>query len=137
VLLLDTDAISIIQCGSGSRFETLSDMLDAAEDDIYVTVVSLDEQLHGAFREIANDDARIRVRGYRRLREIVSDYAGRPMLDYDERAESIFDRLKGIKGRPATKDLRIASIALSHDATLVTGNVRDFEGIPMLKPFRI
>jgi len=36
------------------------------------------------------------------------------MLDYDDKAESLFDRLKGIKGRPATKDLRIASIALSH-----------------------
>jgi tRNA(fMet)-specific endonuclease VapC len=55
------------------------------------------------------------------------------MLDYDDKAESIFDRLKGMKGRPATKDLRIASIALTHDATLVTGNIRDFERIPMLK----
>jgi tRNA(fMet)-specific endonuclease VapC len=55
------------------------------------------------------------------------------MLDYDEMADSIFDRIKGIKGRPATKDLRIASIALSHDATLITGNIRDFEKVPLLK----
>ena len=38
-----------------------------------------------------------------------------------------------MKGRPDTKDLRIASIAISHDATLLTGNVKDFEKIPMLK----
>ena len=56
-----------------------------------------------------------------------------PILDYDERADAIFDKLKAIKGRPATKDLRIASIAISHDATLVTGNVGDFEKVPMLK----
>ena len=49
------------------------------------------------------------------------------------------DRLKGMKGRPATKDLRIASIALSHDATLVTGNPSDFSKVPMLKlrPIRL
>ena len=38
-----------------------------------------------------------------------------------------------MKGRPATKDLRIASISISHDAILVTGNIRDFEKIHMLK----
>jgi len=108
-------------------------MLDNSGDDVYVTIISLDEQLHGAFREIASNDATIRIRGYRRLRDITLDYAGRPMLDYDDKSESIFDRLKGMKGRPATKDLRIASIALTHDATLVTGNVKDFEKIPMLK----
>jgi tRNA(fMet)-specific endonuclease VapC len=100
VLLLDTDAITLVQLGKGAQFEALSKM---------------------------------RIRGYRRLRDIVADYGDRPMLDYDEKAELIFDRLKGMKGRPATKDLRIASIALSHDATLVTGNVSDFERIPILK----
>jgi predicted nucleic acid-binding protein len=112
-------------------------MLDDADDDVYVTVISLDEQLHGAFKEIANNDAKIRIRGYRRLHHIVDDYADRPMLDYDEKAESIFERLKGMKGRPATKDLRIASITLSHDATLVTDNLRDFEKVRVLKLMRI
>jgi tRNA(fMet)-specific endonuclease VapC len=133
VLVLDTDAISLIQRGTGAQFKALSKLLDDSGDDVFVTVISLDEQLHGAFREIASSNARIRVRGYRRLRDIAEDYAGRPMLDYDDKADSIFDRLKGMKRRPATKDLRIASIVLSHDAILVTGNVRDFERIPTLK----
>lgn len=133
MLVLDTDTISLIQRGVGPQFKTLTKMLDDSGDAVFVTVISLDEQLHGAFREIASSDARVRIRSYRRLREIAEDYAGRPMLDYDDKAESIFDRLKGMKGRPATKDLRIASIALSHDAVLVTGNVRDFEKVPMLK----
>lgn len=133
MLLLDTDAISFIQRGKGPRYEALTRMLDEAEDDVYVTVISLDEQIHGAFKEIASNDAMVRIRGYRRLHDLADDYCGRPMLDYDDKAESIFDRLKGMKGRPGTKDLRLASIALSHDATLVTGNVSDFEKIPMLK----
>jgi len=126
VLVLDTDVLSLIQRGGGRRYESLINFLDEANDDVFVTVVSLDEQIHGAFNEIGMNDAMIRVRGYRRLRELVTDYADRPMLDYHDKAEAIFDRLKGLKGRPATKGLRIASIALSHDATLITGNVRDF-----------
>jgi tRNA(fMet)-specific endonuclease VapC len=136
VLLLDTDAISNIQYGKGERFESLARMLNDAGEDVYVSVISLDEQLLGAFKEIASSDSKIRIRGYRRLRDISHDYCDRPMLDYDEKADLIFNQLKGLKGRPATKDLRIASIALVHHATLVTGNVSDFEKIPslMLRP---
>jgi tRNA(fMet)-specific endonuclease VapC len=133
VLLLDTDALSLIQRGTGSRFESLSKILDQADDEVFITVISLDEQLHGAFKEISSNDSRIRIRGYRRLHDLVDDYCGRPMIDYDEKAEAIFDKLKSLKGRPATKDLRIASIAISHDATLVNGNTRDFEKVPHLK----
>ena len=78
-------------------------MLDDADDEVFVTIVSFDEQIHGAFNEIASNDSKIRIRGYRRLHAIADDYCGRPMLDYDDKAESIFDRLKGMKGRPATK----------------------------------
>lgn len=139
MLVLDTDAISIIQRGSNDqRFNPLTRLLRDANDDVYVTVISLDEQLHGAFNEIQNKDAKVRVRGYRRLREITEDYCRRPMLDYDVAAESIFERLKGLKGRPATKDLRIASIALSHGADLVTANTKDFSKIPglVLRPIQ-
>jgi tRNA(fMet)-specific endonuclease VapC len=133
VHLLDTDAISLIQGGTGSRYNALVKILEDAHDDIYVTIISLDEQIHGAFKEIANNDSKVRIRGYRRLHNLIDDYHDRPMVDYDEKADSIFDRLKGMKGRPATKDLRIASIALSQDATLITGNISDFIKVPMLK----
>jgi tRNA(fMet)-specific endonuclease VapC len=135
ILDTDTDAISVVQRGGekGSRYDALAGMLDAADEDVFVTVISLDEQLHGAFKEIASSSAAVRLRGYRRLRDLVADYAGRPMLDYDDAAEAIFQRLKGMKGRPGTKDLRVAAIAISLDATIVTGNVGDFEKIPMLK----
>lgn len=133
MLLLDTDAISLIQRGSGTRYAALSRLLDEDNDDVFVSIISVDEQIHGAFGEIANNNPLVRVRGYHRLRELIADYCDRPMLEYDEKAELVFGRLKGLKGRPGTKDLRIAAIALSHDAILITGNAKDFEKIPFLK----
>jgi tRNA(fMet)-specific endonuclease VapC len=133
VLILDTDAISLIQRGDGFRFETLIKILEDADDDVFVTVISFDEQIHGAFKEIANNDSKVLVRGYHRLYELLQDYGDRPMLQYDDKAGVVFQKLKVMKGRPATKDLRIASIALSHGATVVTGNLRDFQKVPVLK----
>ncbi len=133
MLILDTDAISLIQRGDGFRFETLIKILEDADDDVFVTVISFDEQIHGAFKEIANNDSKVLVRGYHRLYELLQDYGDRPMLQYDDKAGVVFQKLKVMKGRPATKDLRIASIALSHGATVVTGNLRDFQKVPVLK----
>lgn len=133
MLVLDTDALSIIQRGTGPRFLELTRLLDSADDDAFVTIISFDEQVHGAFKEVADARASVRIRGYWRIRDLLNDYCDRPILDYDEDAELIFDQLKGIKGRPATKDLRIASIALANAATLVTANVSDFTRIPELK----
>ncbi|HZZ79499.1 MAG TPA: type II toxin-antitoxin system VapC family toxin [Gemmataceae bacterium] len=41
--------------------------------------------------------------------------------------------LKEKKTRAPTMDLRIASIVLANDATLLTRNLRDFQRIPGLK----
>ena len=60
------------------------------------------------------------------------------MLDYDAAADEVFEKLKVVKGRPSTKDLRIAAIAVAHGASLVTANQKDFARIPglALRPFR-
>jgi predicted nucleic acid-binding protein len=73
MLILDTDALSLIQRGSGARFQKLLMRLDDADDDVFVTVISLDERVHGALKEIAANDPRLRIRGYRRLRELTTD----------------------------------------------------------------
>jgi len=59
------------------------------------------------------------------------------VLPFDEPAArtygSLRAELEGAGRRLAEPDLRIASIALSRDATLVTGNVRHFARVPELR----
>jgi tRNA(fMet)-specific endonuclease VapC len=60
-----------------------------------------------------------------------------PILPFDEAAAERYGvlraRLERDGRRPAEPDLGIASIALSRDATLVTGNVRHFARVPDLR----
>lgn len=53
-------------------------------------------------------------------------------MDFDEQAQTVFQRLHAQRMRIGTLDLRIAAIALSREATLVTRNRQDFAGIPAL-----
>ena len=51
----------------------------------------------------------------------------------DDAAVAEFRRLKAAKIKIGTMDLRIASIVLANDATLITMNLRDYERMPGLK----
>jgi tRNA(fMet)-specific endonuclease VapC len=44
-----------------------------------------------------------------------------------------FDALRASRIRIGTKDLRIAAIALEHDALLLSANLVDFEQVPGLR----
>jgi tRNA(fMet)-specific endonuclease VapC len=55
------------------------------------------------------------------------------VMPFDELAQMIFSSLRAHRARVGTQDLRIAAIALSQEATLVTRNRQDFAGIPSLQ----
>jgi tRNA(fMet)-specific endonuclease VapC len=59
------------------------------------------------------------------------------IFDFDRRAAAEYGRVKhilGSAGQPIGRaDLFIAAIALSHEATLVTNNVREFSRVPGLR----
>jgi predicted nucleic acid-binding protein len=55
------------------------------------------------------------------------------ILPVDEAAAAVFDRLVNMKlGKIGRSDLLIASIVLSHNAILVTHNVKDSQRVPNL-----
>jgi tRNA(fMet)-specific endonuclease VapC len=67
------------------------------------------------------------------LLSILRDFSQMNLLPYDERTHSQFLSLSRQRIRIGTLDLRIASIALAHGATVVTRNLRHFRQVPDLR----
>jgi tRNA(fMet)-specific endonuclease VapC len=72
------------------------------------------------------------VRGYAMLHQILVDFSAAQVLPFDDDAASTFEELRSLRVRVGTMDLRIASIALSRDLTVLTRNLVDFQQIPGL-----
>jgi len=93
----------------------------------FTTAITLGELLYGAARR--GNEALAQ-----RIRQLLADAV--PILPFDEEAADVYGPLRaGLEAagkRLDEPDLRIASIALAHDLTLVTGNVRHFGRVPGL-----
>jgi tRNA(fMet)-specific endonuclease VapC len=91
------------------------------------TTINLGELLYGAARRGSE-------RLTRQVREAVSTATS--ILPFDEQAAEVYGplraRLESEGRRLDEPDLRIASIALSHELTVVTSNVRHFARVPDL-----
>lgn len=133
--ILDTDLLSILQHPFGPVFSLLESRMGQHDrGDFYITVVTSHEQVMGAHNYIAKamDRAKI-IRGYQMIEAAMIDYHRFRPLSFDDPAAIRFDDLRKQKVRIGTMDLRIASIALSHDFTVLTRNTVDFEKVPGLR----
>jgi tRNA(fMet)-specific endonuclease VapC len=74
-----------------------------------------------------------RILAYQKLIERVNFFARRVILSLDAEPSAVFAQLRGQGIRIGTMDLRIASIALAHDATLLIRNTVDFAQVPGLR----
>lgn len=70
---------------------------------------------------------------YSQLTNLVHFFQGWQLLPFDVEAAERFNDLRRSRIRVGTQDLKIASIALTHDALLITANERDFERVPGLQ----
>jgi tRNA(fMet)-specific endonuclease VapC len=55
------------------------------------------------------------------------------ILPFDNLAADMFRSLRAQSVRIGSMDLKIASIVLVHDATLLSNNLRDFKKVPGLR----
>lgn len=72
------------------------------------------------------------ARGFANLQKTVGFYQAIQVLPYNDAAVAAFENLREQNIRIGTQDMRIAAIVLSHQATLVTRNARDFARVPDL-----
>lgn len=132
--LLDNDVLSLHLKGDPA---TRARVAAIPSGQLFVPIVAIEETLRGWLNLIKLADAgkaKVPIEtAYERLRQAVSDLSAYQTLNYTSAAHEHYLRLKSQKLRVGTRDLRIASIALAHDATLVTRNRRDFDIVPSLQ----
>jgi predicted nucleic acid-binding protein len=61
------------------------------------------------------------------LHQLLEDFQTRPVLEFGAEAIEVCAQIIKLRSRIGIMDLRIASIALSHDALLLSRNLKDFK----------
>jgi tRNA(fMet)-specific endonuclease VapC len=133
-VILDTDHLSVLQWQEQPAYERLLARLDRlAPDDIATTIVSFHEQVQGwlAYLGRARKPAQV-VLAYAKLEALWRSFLKMNVLSFDDEAQACFDEVRRQCPRLQAMDLRIASIALVTDATLLSRNLRDFRRVPGL-----
>lgn len=135
MILLDTDHLTILAFPRSEGYVQLTTRMDASDDRSFVTtIVNAEEQLRGWLAEINRQKTpHKQIPAYDRLQGLLTFLRPFSLLALDERAAAEFERLRKAKVRIGSADLKIASIALVHNALLLSANLRDFEKVPNLQ----
>jgi tRNA(fMet)-specific endonuclease VapC len=134
VIILDTDTLSIVQRAGSHAYEKLVKRLLGADDDVFVSIISFEEQMRGWLAFVARaKTSNQQVHAYFKLHALLDDFTRRPILDFDEACAFEFKDLWGSKLHVGTMDLKIAASALAHDALLLSRNLKDFRKVPALR----
>jgi tRNA(fMet)-specific endonuclease VapC len=133
MLVLDTDHLVELDRGS-SQGAALQRKLDDAGDAVVTTIISAEEQFRGWLAQIHRQrDPHEQIATYQRLQRRITFFAAWYVLPWDTDAADILQGLRRQRVRIGTMDLKIASIVLAHDATLLSRNLRDFQQVPNLR----
>ena len=126
--LLDTDILSnLLRRAPSTALVTM--LASIPPEQQFTSSITLGEMVYGAYRLQEGAGALLQ-----RLEETL--LAHLPVLPFDASAARRYGEVRAELERRGTPigdaDLRIASIALDRDLTVVTGNVRHFQKVPGL-----
>ncbi|GAP96043.1 type II toxin-antitoxin system VapC family toxin [Leptolyngbya sp. NIES-2104] len=132
--ILDTDHVSLLL---EDQPRVKAKTAERARD-LAITIVTVQELFNGWIGRL-NDpaEANRQVILYTKLSTVVRYVKKTVVLDFDEFADRQFRQMlttyPQLRKNRLQKDMRIASIALALDATVVTRNYRDFSQVPNLR----
>lgn len=133
MIIIDTDVLSDIFLNEPV---VLARLATIARNDRGVAVVTAEEVLRGrlsAIRQASTGRAKIPInRAYDYFQEALLAFVDFEILAYSAQSEIQFLTWRKQKIRVGTNDLRIAAVAVTSNATLVTQNVRDYGQVPGL-----
>jgi predicted nucleic acid-binding protein len=68
VIILDTDVLSVVQRGDSPEYDRLAERLDTADEEVAVTIISIEEQMRGWLAFIARAKSSFQqVKAYAKL----------------------------------------------------------------------
>jgi tRNA(fMet)-specific endonuclease VapC len=128
MFLFDTDTLSQVLKRTPSS-ALLARLAIVPPEQQFTSAITVGEMVYGAYRSPSPEPL------LRQLEERV--WPNVRVLPFDRPAAETYGRLRAELERAGTPlsepDLRIASIALTHDLTVVTGNVRHFVRVSGLR----
>lgn len=130
--VLDTNHLAELEENSAVG-RLLRTRLASQSDPLATTIITVEEHLRGwlALLNRSNDpDWQIPV--YARLQKQVDLFANWLVLPFDQEAAALLRQFQKQRIRIGAMDLKIACIAITHDATLLTRNTVDFARVPGL-----
>jgi tRNA(fMet)-specific endonuclease VapC len=134
VIVLDTDHLTVYAFPESEKYQALSARIRQSHEEFGTTIVCLEEQLRGWLAAIKRkQDPSDQVAVYQRLGKLWEFFGAWKILPFDDRAAALFKKLRKQKVRIGVQDLKIAAIALTCDALLLSANLRDFRHVPDLR----
>ncbi len=135
MILLDTNHISVIKYKDSVAYHQLmANMRTSVDQDFVTSIITAEEQMRGWLAIIhKTSDAEKQVGHYAKLGELFVFFQKWRLLPFDVASAKTFKFLRSEGVRIGNKDLKIASIALTHSLLLLTANTRDFSQVPRLR----
>ena len=134
IYLLDTDHLSLWQRGGAEGMRIRERVRALAPDDYGITIITYAEQARGWLAAAARAHSpEAEVVAFREMQLSLQFCTAFAIWGFTPEAAQRCSDLREQKVRVGTQDLRIASIALVNDATLLTRNTQDFSRVPHLQ----
>ena len=103
-------------------------------EEIATTIITYEEQMRGWMAQVAQANTALKMLdSYQRLQMHIATFYEIPIVPFDAKAASIFERLRRTGVRLGTMDLKIAATVIANDATLLSRNLADFRKVPDLR----
>jgi tRNA(fMet)-specific endonuclease VapC len=133
IYTLDTDILSLLAHQDSPEAPRIRRRIAELpeEDAVVTTIINYEEQMRGWMAALSQaKSAKAEIQIYGRLLQHLQTFRRMTVLPYDDAAAAAANRLG--KLRIGKMDLKIAAVALSSDAVLVTRNTGDFRRVPGL-----
>jgi tRNA(fMet)-specific endonuclease VapC len=134
MLVLDTNTLRDFLSAFERGLRLRSRMQESGENAA-LTVITIEESMRGWLAEIQRRtrQRREQIEVYRRMALSIEMFARWTMFHWDVESADIFTEHRRNGVRIGTLDLKITSIAIAHDALLLTRNTVDFAKVPGLR----